>query len=83
MLKFRSAKDANETALALKIYRVEHGSYPKTTRELVPEILKNLPLDPLTGQPYVYRRLNHHTFELEYYSRKNSKPVIFSSIPSY
>ena len=83
MLRCRSTKGACETALALKIYRVEHGSYPETTRELVPEILKTLPLDPRTGQPYVYRRLNHHAFELEYYSRKNSEPAIFSSVPSY
>ena len=81
--KYRNGKGICETALALKIYRVEHGSYPETTRELVPEILKTLPLDPRTGQPYVYRRLNHHAFELEYYSRKNSEPAIFSSVPSY
>ena len=39
------------TVLALKIYRCEHGAYPKTLDALVPGILRELPRDPSTGGP--------------------------------
>ena len=39
------------TVLALKIYRCEHGAYPKTLDALVPGILRELPRDPTTGGP--------------------------------
>ncbi len=83
MLKNRNAKGVNETVLALKIHRAEHGSYPETTEELIPEILKTLPLDPFTGKPYTYRRIGNHGFELEYQYSQNSPPMIFSSVPYY
>src|SRR5262249_27341958 len=37
-------------ALALRAYRLEHGRYPKSLKELVPSYLSKLPLDPMSGQ---------------------------------
>ena len=44
-----------QTMLALKLYRSLHGGYPETSDALVPEILPRLPVDPVTGQPLLYR----------------------------
>ena len=38
---------AAQTAVALRRYRDEHGSYPDTW---------DMPIDPLSGQPMLYRR---------------------------
>ena len=40
----------------LKLYRSEKGSYPETLAELVPEYLKAVPVDPVTGEAFYYRR---------------------------
>jgi len=52
------------TAIALERYRSRHGSYPKTLEELVPEWLKNSPLDFMDGQPLRYRRTDDGHFVL-------------------
>lgn len=46
----------NEIALVLKLYRSEKGNYPETLEELVPEYLKAIPVDPVTGEAFYYRR---------------------------
>jgi hypothetical protein len=44
-------------ALALRAYRLEHGRYPETLSELVPDYLSKVPADPLAPQgPLKYRR---------------------------
>jgi hypothetical protein len=44
-----------QVATALRIYRDAHGAYPATL-DPVREILPQMPLDPFTGTPYLYRR---------------------------
>jgi hypothetical protein len=41
--------------LALRAHRLEHGRYPATLRELVPELLDSCPTDPWTGKALIYR----------------------------
>jgi hypothetical protein len=41
--------------LALAEYRSKHGAYPKELAALVPEVLKELPVDPFSEKPLVYR----------------------------
>lgn len=41
--------------LALELYRAERSSYPKALTNLIPEYLPALPLDPFTGEHFVYR----------------------------
>jgi hypothetical protein len=43
------------TDLALRSYRREHGKYPQTLVDLVPNRLDMLPRDPYTQQPLIYR----------------------------
>ncbi len=46
---------AAETAIALSLYRHEHGRYPRQLSDLVPDYLARLPLDPFTDEPLRYR----------------------------
>ncbi len=41
---------------ALELYRLQNDSYPDSLSDLTPEILPELPLDPFSGKPFVYRR---------------------------
>jgi len=43
--------------LHLEIYFARHGRYPESLDELVPDILPEMLLDPLTDGPFFYRRL--------------------------
>ncbi len=43
-----------QIAVALRLYRVEHGSYPDSLDVLVPEYLESLPLDSFSGRPFIY-----------------------------
>ena len=72
ILQIPSAKGCLETAFALKLYRSLHGEYPRTTAALAPEILPELPLDPVTGKPFRYER-KRGGFELfsEAFNRQN------------
>ncbi|MEX0612052.1 MAG: hypothetical protein WD738_14435 [Pirellulales bacterium] len=40
--------------LALAMYRLDHGAYPRRLADLVPEYLDTLPLDPYSRQPFQY-----------------------------
>jgi tetratricopeptide (TPR) repeat protein len=42
-------------AAALRLYRDAHGTYPQST-EALRMILPDLPVDPFTGRPFLYRR---------------------------
>jgi hypothetical protein len=44
-----------QIALALARYRSERRQYPQTLAELSPEYLAEIPLDPFTDEPMVYR----------------------------
>ena len=52
------------TAIALERYRGRHGSYPAKLQELVPELLKNAPIDFMDGRPLRYRRTEDGHFVL-------------------
>ncbi len=54
--EYKALLDTSRLGLALEIYRIEHGDYPDTLADLVPEIIPELPLDPLTGDDYIYRQ---------------------------
>ncbi len=43
-------------SLALHIYKNEHGAFPDKLEQLTPEVLKEIPVDPVNGKPFEYRR---------------------------
>ncbi len=47
---------AARTGLACRLYKSRNGSYPESLEALVPGILAEVPIDPFTGKPFVYRR---------------------------
>ncbi|MCS6860550.1 MAG: type II secretion system protein GspG [Abditibacteriales bacterium] len=48
--------DLLRLALALRLYRHDHGAYPANLNALQPQYLPAVPLDPFTNKPFVYRR---------------------------
>jgi len=58
-IKRQAALEALQNAaiagLGCKLYKQKYGKYPETLSALVPEILKEEPLDPITGQPLIYK----------------------------
>jgi hypothetical protein len=48
--------DLKYQALALKLYRAEHGAYPESLDLLVPGIIPELPVDYYAGMAYAYLR---------------------------
>ncbi len=53
------------TAIAVERFRLAHGRWPKNLAELVPQYLKEVPLDPFDGKPLRF-------------IRKGQKQVIYS-----
>jgi hypothetical protein len=47
--------EAARIGLACRVYRSRKGIYPDKVADLVPDILKEEPLDPFTGQPLTYK----------------------------
>jgi hypothetical protein len=47
---------ASRTGLACRLYKRRSGRYPGSLDELVPGLLAEVPIDPFTGKPLVYRR---------------------------
>jgi hypothetical protein len=52
------------TACALERHRLAHGSYPETLDALLPAFLPKPLLDPMTAQPFHYRRTDDGWFLL-------------------
>lgn len=50
------AESAARTAIALSVYRHEHGHYPERLDDLVPTYLASLPVDPPRDRPLGYQR---------------------------
>ena len=48
--------DLLRLAVALRLYRREHGSYPADLNALQPQYLPAVPLDPFMNKPFIYRR---------------------------
>jgi hypothetical protein len=47
---------ANRAGLACRLHKSRTGAYPASLEELVPGFLSDVPADPFTGKPFVYRR---------------------------
>jgi hypothetical protein len=45
---------ATKLFLALRAYHLDHRMLPETLEALVPEYLTKVPVDPLSGQPFIY-----------------------------
>ncbi|MCP2519245.1 hypothetical protein NLC82_03475 [Candidatus Aminicenantes bacterium AC-335-A11] len=45
-----------KAGIACKIYYNNYGRFPERLSELVPEILSEVPEDPFTGEPLIYRK---------------------------
>ena len=54
--QFNSTLNATELAVALRRFRLDHGTYPDDLSALVPAYAARVPIDPFTGQPPVYSR---------------------------
>jgi hypothetical protein len=54
--EFHSVLNTAETAVALRRYRLDHGSYPDRLPQLVPQYLPWVPIDPFTGRPLEYAK---------------------------
>lgn len=46
---------SNAAQLAIELYRREHGKLPAELSDLVPDFLDEVPIDPFTGDPLIYR----------------------------
>jgi hypothetical protein len=44
--------------IACKIYKNMYGDFPEDLAELSPEILEEVPVDPFTGHPFIYKKQN-------------------------
>lgn len=51
-------RDAMLAAIALELYRRQHGSWPESLAALTPLPLPTLPMDRFSGQPLCYRLVN-------------------------
>jgi hypothetical protein len=56
-------RTATQTMMALERYYLAHGDYPQTLQQLVPDFLRELPLDPwaATPTPMGFRRIDPAT----------------------
>ena len=52
---YETARRICVTAIALKRYRLEHGSYPASLNDLVPKFLAAAPIDFMDGKPLRYK----------------------------
>ena len=50
--------DGLAIATALELYRRDNQAYPDSLDPLAPRYLANLPVDPFSGKPFIYRRDN-------------------------
>jgi hypothetical protein len=51
-------------AIALELYRMEHGAYPESLAVLKPGKPGGIPLDLITGEPFRYRRNDDGSFAM-------------------
>ncbi|MBI5777888.1 MAG: hypothetical protein HZA49_00330 [Planctomycetes bacterium] len=51
---------------ALQIYKIRRGAYPETLSALAPGIIPEVPLDPFSNKPFIYRL------------DKDKKPILYS-----
>ena len=53
---FKSALGTAQIGVALRRYRLDRHAYPDDLSALVPDYLRRLPIDPMTGRPPAYVR---------------------------
>jgi hypothetical protein len=51
-------------SIALERYRLKHGEYPAALADLVPAHLSTIPIDPWSGKPLGYKRIDSVTDKL-------------------
>ncbi len=56
-LRYLAHLDLARTALAVERYRLTTGRVPEHLEELVPQYLKQVPLDPFDGKPLRYKQM--------------------------
>ncbi len=64
VMRMVTTKEVVITAIALKRFHLKNGHYPTGLAGLVPEFLPKVPLDPVNGQPLLYRLNGDGTFLL-------------------
>ncbi|MEM6550965.1 MAG: hypothetical protein AAF750_02325 [Planctomycetota bacterium] len=52
---YQSRQELLLAAAAFTVYRIDHGRYPESLGDLVPEYLTELPVDRYDGRPLTYR----------------------------
>jgi|GEM_PF-860558 len=57
----RAAERVFRVSIALERWRLDHGDYPEALDQLVPQWLTAVPLDPWSGKPLGYRRVDRAT----------------------
>lgn len=48
--------DTAQIGLACKIYKNLYGDFPEELAELSPEVMEKIPVDPFTGEPFIYKK---------------------------
>ena len=56
--------DQTRLAVALERFRLTRGAFPQTLAELVPDFLRAVPVEIVSGEPYRYRRTDDGSFVL-------------------
>lgn len=57
--QYQTNRNGYRLALALLVYRCDHGVFPATLGELVPALLPSIPVGSFTGKPFDYRRVDN------------------------
>ena len=63
-MAFETARNLTVAAIALKRYELQHQQFPPTLGDLMPAIIKTIPLDYMNGQTLHYRINSDGTFLL-------------------
>jgi hypothetical protein len=77
--QFNSAIGATELAVALRRFKIDHGSYPDALSALAPAYVASVPIDPFTGRPPVYSR-EGAGFQLHAQGGKNAPRQMASAL---
>ena len=77
--EFHSVLNMAETAVALRRYRLDRGSYADALSQLVPQYLPWVPLDPFTGRPLEYAQ-QASGFELRAHRAKGNEQWVTEKV---
>ena len=59
-------REGTRVLVALELFYAQHARWPQALDELVPDILPNVPVDPLHGGPFGYRLVDNDRFGRPY-----------------